>query len=65
MIAMRKKITVIPSTYSGRGQAGDFEWMLDQFLLLSVRQETSIHDLIYLLVHRPLLGANSCEMAES
>ena len=30
MIAMRKKITVKPSTYSGRGQAGDFEWMLNQ-----------------------------------
>jgi len=27
---MRKKITVIPSTYSGRGQAGDYEWMLNQ-----------------------------------
>ena len=27
---MRKKITVIPSTYSGRGQSGDFEWMLNQ-----------------------------------
>ena len=27
---MRKKITVIPSSYSGRGQAGDFEWMLNQ-----------------------------------
>lgn len=30
MIAMRDKITVIPSTYSGSGKAGDFEWMLNQ-----------------------------------
>ena len=27
---MRKKITVIPSTYSKSGQVGDFEWMLNQ-----------------------------------
>ena len=27
---MRNKITVIPSTYSGSGKAGDFEWMLNQ-----------------------------------
>ena len=27
---MLKKITVIPSTYSGSGQLGDFEWMLNQ-----------------------------------
>ena len=27
---MHKKITVIPSTFSGRGQAGDFEFMLNQ-----------------------------------
>ena len=30
MIVMRKKINVIPSTYSGCGQEGDFEWMLTQ-----------------------------------
>ena len=30
MIAMRNKITVIPSIYSGSGKAGDFEWMLNQ-----------------------------------
>ena len=29
MIVMRKKINVIPSTYSGCGQVGDFEWMLN------------------------------------
>ncbi len=27
---MRKKITVIPSTFSGSGQVGDFEFMLNQ-----------------------------------
>ena len=29
-IAIRNKTTVIPSTFSGHGKVGDFEWMIEQ-----------------------------------